>query len=85
MYDILYTKDAAKSLRKMPRNMRESIENSLRDYAAAPAQGRNVIKLEGRPGYRMRVGDWRILFEMDHGVLTILVLKIAPRGEVYKQ
>ena len=85
MYDIRYTKDAAKSLRKMPRNMRESIENNLRDYAAAPAQGRNVIKLEGRPGYRMRVGDWRILFEMDHGVLTILVLKIAPRGEVYKQ
>lgn len=85
MYEIHYTKEAVKSLRKMPRNVRELIEAKLREYAAAPQQGRNVIKLEGRPGYRMRVGGWRLVFEVDNGALVIMVIKVAPRGEVYKR
>lgn len=84
MYEIRYIKEAIKTLRKLPRNMRELIEQKLQEFAENPASGRNVLKLEGRPGYRMRVGDWRIVFDIDTGALIILVLKIAPRGEVYK-
>ncbi|OXC78491.1 type II toxin-antitoxin system RelE family toxin [Caballeronia sordidicola] len=37
-------------------------------------------KLTGRDGYLLRVGDWRVLFEIDDGKLLILVLAVRPRG-----
>lgn len=35
-------------------------------------------------GYRLRVGDWRVIYHIDDKVLKILVIKIASRGGVYK-
>ena len=48
-----------------------------------PARFRNnVRKLQGRNGYRLRVGDYRVIFDEDHVVVTIL--DIGPRGSVYE-
>jgi mRNA interferase RelE/StbE len=85
VYKITYTTQAAKALLKMPRNtailIREKIEQIAADpFAAIP----NARKLQGRPGCRLRVGDWRIIYEIDKGKVVIFVLKIAPRGEVYR-
>jgi mRNA interferase RelE/StbE len=44
----------------------------------------NVKKLMGRPGYRLRVGDWRVIYTLDSGRLVILVLDSGARGGVYK-
>ncbi|GAB6041667.1 type II toxin-antitoxin system RelE family toxin [Endothiovibrio diazotrophicus] len=84
MYAIRYTKNAIKTLRKIPRNTRKLIETKLLEYAEHPEGGRNVIQLEGREGFRMRVGDWRVLFDIDDGEVVIVVLKVAPRGGVYR-
>ena len=48
------------------------------------AQHNNVTKLQNRPGYRLRVGDWRVIYELEGDKLIILVLKIGSRGEVYR-
>ena len=46
--------------------------------------GRDIKPLQGYPGsYRLRVGDWRILFSYPASDV-LLIEKIAPRGEVYK-
>ncbi len=37
-----------------------------------------------RPGYRLRVGDWRVIYEIKGDELIILVLRIGRRGEVYR-
>jgi mRNA interferase RelE/StbE len=42
----------------------------------------NVKKLQGRDGYRLRVGDWRVIFDRDGVVLDIL--EIGPRGSIYE-
>ena len=44
----------------------------------------NAKKLQDRSGYRLRVGDWRVIYEIDKDEVVIIVLKIAPRGEVYR-
>jgi len=41
-------------------------------------------RLEGTDFWRLRVGGWRAVCDVQNGELLILVLKIAPRGDVYK-
>ena len=84
MYNIVFTKQADKALRKMPQNIARLIRQKLDQIAADPyAKHNNVTKLQNRPGYRLRVGDWRIIYEIHNDQLVVLVLKIAPRGGVY--
>jgi len=84
MYRIELTKRANKILIRMPSNQRVLIYRKIEEYAANPGEGRNVIKLTGESGYRMRVGDWRVIFERDDEVLKILVLEVGSRGGIYK-
>ena len=84
MYKIIIKKEAAKSLNRLPRNPAKTIREKIEAIAANPyAEHPNAKKLQGREGYRLRVGDWRVIYEIQDDQLVILVLKIAPRGEVY--
>lgn len=72
-------------MRKMPRNTADLIRSKINYLAQDPfSNNLNVTKLQGRPGFRLRVGDWRIIYEIMNEEVVILILKIAPRGEVYK-
>lgn len=85
MYKITYTKQAAKSLLKMPRITANLVRAKFEQIATDPfASIPNATKLQGRQGYRLRVGDWRIIYEINNDKVMILVLKIALRGEVYR-
>jgi mRNA interferase RelE/StbE len=81
---IRYTKAAAKALMKMPTNAAQLIRMKIQQYAADPASlANNVRKLQGREEeYRLRVGDWRVIFSQDRVILD--VLKVRPRGSAYE-
>ena len=88
MYTIEYKKAALKILAKMPGHTVDLIRRKIRQLAKNPhAPNNNVIKMvvQGDNIYRLRVGDWRVIYKIDNGVLKILVLTIGPRGDVYKQ
>jgi mRNA interferase RelE/StbE len=85
MYEIFFTKKADRALRKMSRKTARLICEKLDQLAQDPyARNPNVTKLQGRPGYRLRVGDWRVIYELEDDRLVIMVLKVAPRGGVYR-
>lgn len=85
MYKIAYTKEAQKSLLKMPQNTARLIREKLDVVAVDPyATHPNAKKLQGREGYRLRVGDWRVVYRIENEQLIIIVLKVASRREVYK-
>ena len=69
----------------MPRNTAKLIREKLEMIAADPyADHPNAKKLQGREGYRLRVGDWRVIYRIQREQLMIMVLKVASHGEVYK-
>lgn len=83
MLQIAYSKDALRTLSRMPANVSKLIRAKVEQYAADPASLANNVKaLKGEPGVlRLRVGDWRVLFTEDGTVIA--VIRIAPRGGAY--
>ncbi|MFZ5876539.1 MAG: type II toxin-antitoxin system RelE family toxin [Nitrospirota bacterium] len=83
MYRIVYRKEAARALLKMPRSTAQLIREKLERLAFDPmAPNPNVKPLKGEPAFRLRVGDCRVIYELQHGKLIVLVLRIGPRGGV---
>ena len=85
MYRIEYRREAARALLRMPRNQALLIREKIDALAVDPyAPNNNVKALVGLSAYRLRVGDWRVIYEIDDDTVTILVLRIASRGTIYK-
>ena len=85
MFEIVYTRQALRVLRRLPRNLVQRIRDKLSLIAADPyGQHNNVTKLQNRPGFRLRVGDWRVIYDIQDERMEIIVLRVAPRGEVYR-
>ena len=85
MYRIVYRKEAARALLKMPRNTARLIREKLERLAHDPAAPNpNVKPLADEQAFRVRVGDWRVIYELRHDELVVLVLRIGPRGGIYR-
>ena len=83
-YAIQIKKNAQRSLARIPRNYQENIIAAIRNLSNDPfPQG--CKKLSGREVWRIRIGSYRILYEMDGNELLIIVVNIDHRREVYKQ
>ncbi|MBI2668118.1 type II toxin-antitoxin system RelE/ParE family toxin [Candidatus Woesearchaeota archaeon] len=81
MYEIIFSNKAKKQLGKLERNIQERIINSLKRIKIRPESF--ITKLVGDPAYKLRVGDYRILLDIDRGKLLILVIKVGHRKNVY--
>jgi len=86
-WTIEYADTALKQLRKLDKTVARRIADFMDDRIAAGANPRSLGKaLKGPLGdlWRYRVGDYRIICDIQDGVLTVLVLQIGNRREVYR-
>jgi mRNA interferase RelE/StbE len=74
---------AARAIRKLPPEAKRRIEAALELLADDPRPPA-ARKLTGRPEWRVRTGDYRVLYRIDDGVLTIVVVHAGHRREVYR-
>lgn len=75
MKSIILTLGAAKDLDALPRDAREQVETGLNRYAMT---GHGDVKaLQGRDGYRLRIGSYRVIFDED--ATTVLAIYIGRR------
>ena len=85
MYRVIYSKEATRSLAKITRKLALTIQAKIEAVAVDPyARHPNVTRLQGREGYRLRVGDWRVIYHVIDHQLVIEVVRVAARGSVYK-
>jgi len=85
MYEILYSKQSIKTLRKLPKNISNRIRINITELANNPFKKTQTKSLNGTGISRLRVGDWRIIYSINKNKLEIWIIKIAPRGKVYKK
>ena len=84
MYEIITARSFDKALAKLPANWQKRIAAKIEEVAMDPyAPNNNLTKLQGRSGYRLRVGDWRIIYQLEDERLVMLVLEVGPRGGIY--
>ena len=84
-YTVRISKRAERELRKIDR--RDQVKIAARiDQLASDPRPADVKKLAtGEDLYRVRAGDYRILYRIEDEELLVLVVRIGPRGEVYRR
>ena len=85
MFTVTVAREARRRLRSMPTNVGETIIGKIEQLAANPfAENNNVTVLKGSAGFRLRVGDWRVLYTLDSQAETITIAAIVSRGDAYR-
>ena len=76
--NISFTKEAVKALARMDGNTRKRIHTAINKIPVG-----DIKPMVGQIGrYRLRIGDWRILFGIENE--DIVITDIGPRGQIYK-
>lgn len=81
-YRIELRPAAVRALRKLDPTVRRRIQGAIGLLAENPRPPA-ARALKNRPGFRVRVGDHRILYTVDDGVLVVVVVTLGHRREVY--
>jgi mRNA interferase RelE/StbE len=82
-YSLEIKRSAAKELSQLPRKDRGRVIARIEALAQDPRPA-GAEKLSGQERYRVRQGDYRILYEIEDQVLRIMVVKIGHRREGYR-
>jgi len=80
-YQIFFTDKALKQLKKIEKVDQERIIKSLERIRIRPEA--HITKLVGDPAYKLRVGNYRVILEIEKEKLIILVLMIGHRKNIY--
>ena len=86
MYKLKYRRQARNYLARLPSKIKSVIVNNLHELAANPdSPSLDIDFLKGRKGFRLRVGQYRVIYTRQDDRLIIAVAKIRPRGDIYKR
>jgi len=83
MYEVVFVERVEKYLDKLNRQDKYRILNSLNKLRIRPQA--YLTRLVGEKSYKFRVGDYRLIIDLQHDVLIVLVVKIGHRKKIYKR
>ena len=83
-YQVAVKKSAAKALKKIPRAAQKRIADKI-DRLAESLPNPDTTKMKGdNPFHKIRVGNYRVIYEIRDDVLLILIVKIGHRKDIYR-
>lgn len=84
-YTVVIRRQAQKKLQNLSTPDRTRIAEKIYQLGLNPDDpALDVKRLQGEPYYRLRVGDWRVVFDRQDAVKIIAIERIKPRGDAYK-
>ena len=81
-FEIIWSERAIKELKKIDRFIAKRIFNAATQLKEDPYH--NIIKITNSPYYRLRVGDYRVILDIEKNQLRILVIKVGHRKGIYE-
>ena len=85
IYEIIITKYIQKQLDNLPNNIQERVYDKISQLAEEPRPD-GVVKLKGYDNeYRIRIGDYRLVYEIQDEQLIVLLVQCKHRRDVYKK
>jgi mRNA interferase RelE/StbE len=83
-YEVKFSMGAKKQFSKLPIDVQQRIQTKINELAIEPRPN-GVKKLQRDDNsYRVRVGDYRVVYELDDDVLIVTVIKVGHRSDIYK-
>lgn len=82
-YEVEFVKSAQKEFLKLPKNIQIKIAKAINNLRQNPRLG-SVRPMVGVEAWRLRVGDYRVIYTINKNELVILVIRIRHRKDVYK-
>ena len=83
-YRVEISRRAERQFDSLPREAQVRV-NNLFDVLAADPRSHGAVKMQGHAAlYRMRTGDWRVVYEIRGTVLLVLVVAVGHRREIYR-
>ena len=82
-FTVLIERSALKSLSKIPLDYRDRIIDAIRGLAEDPRPA-GAKKLSGRKAWRIRLGSYRVIYEINGDELIVLVVTVGHRKDVYR-
>lgn len=84
-YEVIVKPSAAKAIRKLDRTTQRRIVRLLEHLAEHP-RPEGVVKMQGEENlWRLRIGDYRLIYEVHDDRLVVLVLRVGHRRDVYRK
>jgi mRNA interferase RelE/StbE len=85
MFEVILAPEAAAFYATADRPLARKLAHCLRQLEQEPRRHNNIKRLSGAYAgrYRIRAGDWRIIYRIDDAASSVYVLSIAHRREIY--
>jgi Cytotoxic translational repressor of toxin-antitoxin stability system len=82
-YSVLILPSALKSLNKLPEPVKKLIDKKINSLSENP-RPHGCKKLIADDAWRVRIGDYRVIYEINDQKITVIIVKIGNRKEVYR-
>ena len=84
MYEVVFKRMAEKSIAQLPGNTYQRVTRAIDNLSEEP-RAPGCIRLRGRDDWRIKVGDYRVVYGIDDGRRMVEILHIAHRRDIYRQ
>jgi mRNA interferase RelE/StbE len=81
-WTVEFERRAEKDLERLDPNVKQRVLSAIGQLAEDPGSA-DLRRLKGRAELRLRVGDWRVIIELDVAARAIIIERTLPRGRAY--
>lgn len=81
-WSVEFERRADRDLDRLDPQVRQRVLAAI-DRLASDPRSATLRRLKGRPESRLRVGDWRVILELEIGTRTLVIQRVLPRGRAY--